>query len=92
MLLQSVYGGVTLIDTATGQPAQVCECLVDERGYVYLDTDLGLGLVHTQDVGQLAHAVEQGRWVPHEVQSGALAARFGYVASPATEQILLSKE
>ena len=76
----------------TGQPAQVRVCLVDERGYVYLDTDLGLGLVHTQDVGQIAHAVEQGHWVPQEVRRGTLATRFGYVASPAEMQGLLLKQ
>ena len=44
--------------------------------------DLGLGLVHTQDMGAVADAVEQGRWQPREVRAGDLAARYGFVPSP----------
>jgi len=72
-------GGVT---AHTGPSAQALNCLVDEQGRVYLQTDLGFGLVHTQDVGLVADAVEQGRWVPQEVRAADLPARFGYVPSP----------
>lgn len=66
----------------TGRPAQVRQCWLDELGRVYLETDLGLGLVHTLDVGEVAQAVESGQWVPQEIESGSLPARFGYVMSP----------
>jgi hypothetical protein len=55
---------------------------VDEAGRVYLETDLGFGLVHTQDMTHAADAVEQGLWVPEEWPAGDLPARFGYVRSP----------
>ena len=74
------------ISAHTGQPAQVRECLVDERGYVYLDTDRGFGLVHSLDVGCVADAVEQGLWRPHEVAAATLPGRFGFVTSPAQRQ------
>ncbi len=45
--------------------------------------DIGLGLVHTQDVGLAAEAIEQGRWVPEDVRAEDLPARFGHVLSPA---------
>ncbi len=66
----------------TGQPARVQRCVLDEQGRVYLETDLGFGLVHTQDMTHAADAVEQGLWVPEELQNADLPARFGYVRSP----------
>jgi hypothetical protein len=66
----------------TGHTALARRCLLDEHGRVYLETDLGFGLVHTQDVPLLADAVEQGLWVPETVNADALPARFGYVRSP----------
>ncbi len=50
----------------TGTPARTQRCIVDEAGRVYLETDLGFGLVHTQDMTHAADAVEQGLWVPEE--------------------------
>ncbi len=66
----------------TGAAARVQRCVLDELGRVYLETDLGFGLVHTQDVGLVAQAVEQGLWVPQEMPAAALPARFGFVRSP----------
>ena len=66
----------------TGAPARTQRCVLDELGRVYLETDLGFGLVHTQDVVLVAQAVEQGLWVPQEMNSPSLPQRFGYVRSP----------
>ena len=66
----------------TGQVAITQRCFVDEHGRVYLETAVGFGLVHTQDVGQAAEAIEQGLWVPQEVLAHELPGRFGYVRSP----------
>ncbi len=71
----------------TGVAAQPRACLVDETGHVYLDTDIGFGLVHTQDVGLLANAVEQGLWQPQNVAAASLPGRFGYVASPEPDPV-----
>jgi hypothetical protein len=60
------------------------ETLLDETGKLYVATSLGLGLVHTQDVGIAAEAIEQGAWpAPVSVREADLPGRFGYVASPA---------
>ena len=67
----------------TGQAARTKGCFVDEGGRVYLDTDIGFGLVHTQDMVLASDAVESGRWRPAEVRAADLPARFGYVTSPA---------
>ena len=66
----------------TGAPAQVRACVLDEEGHVYLETDLGFGLVHTQDVALAAEAIEVGRWHPQEARRADLPARHGYVPSP----------
>ena len=66
----------------TGRPASVQHCVVDEAGRLYLQTDLGFGLVHTLDMTHAADAVEQGLWQPEAKQSRDLPALFGYVPSP----------
>jgi hypothetical protein len=76
----------------TGQVAITQRCIIDEHGRVYLETALGFGLVHTQDMLQAADAIELGLWVPQEVLAKDLQARFGYVRSPhAVNDALLKK-
>lgn len=70
------------ITSHTGRAAQYKASYVDDQGRLYLDTDIGFGLVHTLDMEQAAQAVEDGRWAPQEIRAGDLPARFGYVTSP----------
>ena len=72
-----------------GRTAQAQRCLLDEQGRVYLVTDIGFGLVHTQDVALAADVVEAGVWVPQEVLSSELPHRFGYVQSPQQQSNML---
>ncbi len=65
-----------------GQRAVVHSCVVDEDGFVYLHTELGLGLVHTQDVGLAADAIEQSLWTLTHAQRANLPHQFGFVLSP----------
>lgn len=67
----------------TGRAAVFKHCVVDEAGRVYLDTDIGFGLVHTLDVAMAADALEQGRWQMEEVAAQTLPQRYGYRPSPA---------
>ncbi len=71
----------------TGRLARVQRCVIDEHGRLYLDTDLGFGLIHTQDMLQAADAVEQGLWVPQDMPAAQLPQRFGYVRSPAARRV-----
>jgi hypothetical protein len=71
------------VNSHTGVAVEPSACLVDEVGRVYLVTPLGLGLVHTQDVGAAADAIEQGKWIAQSVRAEDLPLRFGYVTSPA---------
>jgi hypothetical protein len=68
--------------THTARPVQARSCLVDEKGRLFLDTDLGLGLVHTLDMHAAADLVEAGTWSPEGVESAALPDRFQFVRSP----------
>lgn len=72
----------------TGAVARLLQCLLDEEGKVYIETELGLGLVHTQDVELAANAIESGVWLTQAVMGKSLPARFRYVLSPK----LLQKE
>ena len=69
-----------------GRSAQVQSCLLDEQGHVYLQTDTGFGRVHTQDMGYVADAVEQGWWLPQEVRAADLPLQFSYVMNPKSLQ------
>ncbi len=66
----------------SGERVTVQRCLLDEQGRVYLQTERGLGLVHTQDVARAAERVEAGHWVPEPEQAASLPGRYGYVRSP----------
>ncbi|MEY3944607.1 MAG: hypothetical protein RL697_620 [Pseudomonadota bacterium] len=74
------------VQTHTGLPTQVQALWQDEKGFVYLQTPLGLGLVHTQDVVCLAQLLEQQDWPLHECMQAELDVRFGIVRSPAALQ------
>jgi hypothetical protein len=66
----------------TGVTAEVHKILVDENGMVYLNTTLGLGLVHTLDVARAAQAIEMGRWTLEDALAKDLPGRYAYELSP----------
>ena len=72
------------VTSHTGHRAQPRGAVVDDGGRLYLDTDLGFGLVHTLDMEAASEAVEQGVWTPVSLRAAELPQRFGFVCSPAT--------
>ncbi len=66
----------------TGVMTKPQRCVVDEVGAVYLETDLGFGLVHSQDMLLAADALERGLWVAQDMLRRELPSRFSYVRSP----------
>ena len=71
------------IQSHTGLDARMQRCVLDEHGRLYLETELGFGLVHTQDMLAASDLIESGLWVPQEdVRTSDLPQRFGYVRSP----------
>ena len=79
--VQSAAQGYSLT-AHTGEPTRAQRCVLDEHGRVYMETELGFGLVHSLDVGLAADAIEQGLWVPETVLTADLSKRFGYYRSP----------
>jgi hypothetical protein len=70
----------------TGQPCTYQQAWVDENGHLYLTTNTGFGLVHTQDVVQAAQAFETGVWSVEAVQHSDLMRQYGYIQSPQQAQ------
>jgi hypothetical protein len=66
----------------TGLPAQVGSSWLDEQGRLFLDTELGFGLVHTMDMGVAAVAVEAGHWQPQQMALVDMPRHFGYQLRP----------
>ncbi len=74
------------LSSHTGVPTAAESAWLDEHGRLFVATALGLGLVHTQDMGLAADAVMAGAWIPQEVDFASLPARFGYVLSPSARK------
>ena len=66
----------------TGHAAGVRSSWLDEAGRLFLDTELGFGLVHTLDMHLAAEAVLQGHWQPQALAFAEMPARFGYRLRP----------
>ena len=65
-----------------GLPAAHRSAWLDEHGRLFVEADLGFGLVHTQDMHMAAGVVEAGLWQPQTLAFAALPAQFDYVLSP----------
>jgi hypothetical protein len=74
--------GVFSVAAHDGRTVLAQSCITDESGHVYLATDAGFGIVHSQDVEHVADAIEAGLWQPQEMNSGDLPTRFAYIVSP----------
>jgi len=66
----------------TGRAAQVQSGWLDEQDRLFLIADVGLGLVHTQDMGLAADAIEAGRWSAEPTTHEALLTRCGVQLAP----------
>ena len=76
--------GAITVRSHTGVDSPVLSTLLDDSGHVYLETEMGFGLVHSQDVWQAAQAIEAGVFPsPQNVRRAELPHRYGYVLSPA---------
>ena len=71
-----------LVQSHTDEPAQVRSSWLDEDGRLYLDTDLGFGIVHSQDMFDAALAVDQDLWQPQSLLAANAPAQFGYQLEP----------
>lgn len=67
----------------TGRAAVFESAWLDELGRLFLNTDIGLGIVHSLDMETAADAVETGLWQPQDCRFAELPARFRFVLEPA---------
>lgn len=81
-----VQTGTDALTGHTGLPAQALSAWMDEDGHLYLDSAMGLGRVHSQDMVHAAHWVELGAWVPQACESQELERHFGFVRSPSAHK------
>ena len=80
--LRAVDGGAPEVRSHTGAPVAVESAWLDERGRLFLASDAGFGIVHSQDMEDAADAIEAGLWQPHELAFDAMPQRFNYRLSP----------
>jgi len=82
----SAADGHMAIESHTGLAAVFERAWLDEHGRLFLATDLGLGIVHTLDMGLAGDAVERCEWAPADTRFDALLARHAYRLSPAADR------
>jgi len=75
-------GEALRVQAHTGAPTDARGCYLDQHGRLFLDSVLGFGVVHSQDVLDASRAIEQGVWVPQTLPFEQMPARFGYVLRP----------
>lgn len=81
--LEAREGDAPALASHTGQPGGGADAAwLDEHGRLFLATPLGLGIVHTLDMGLAADAVERGQWAPQATAFAELPQRYGYILSP----------
>ncbi|WKB51368.1 DUF2946 family protein [Eleftheria terrae] len=80
--LQADPAGPVLICAHTGAPARFASAWIDEHDRLFLETDLGFGIVHSLDMEAAAQAVEAGDWTPQKQAFAEFPRRFGYQLSP----------
>ena len=66
----------------TGEAAHLQSSWLDEAGRLFIATELGLGIVHTQDMERASRQIDSGAWSPQQAGFQALVQRFGVVLTP----------
>ncbi len=77
-------GGVRFeVVSHTGMSVSTVESSwLDESGRLYLETNVGFGVVRSMDMDAAASAVEAGLWDPQEMPFVDMPGRFGHVLQP----------
>jgi len=80
------------ITSHSGLPAALHGVWLDDAGRLFLDTAIGFGLVHTQDMHEAARAVEVGLWRPEPMPYAVMPQRFGFIPSPQQAWAAMEKQ
>ena len=84
--LQRGSGTALEVRSHTGREVRPGASFVDEHGRLFLDTDIGCGIVHSLDMELAAEAVERGDWEARQERFDDLVERFGWQLSPAADR------
>jgi hypothetical protein len=84
-LQQGVGAARWQLSTRDGRSASCHAAWLDEGGRLFLDCDIGFGLLHSLDTEVAARAVEAGDWQPGEMPFARMPQHFGYVLRPCSE-------
>jgi hypothetical protein len=76
------------IASHAGADATYHAALMDECGWLYLETSIGFGLVHSQDMFHAAIAIEAELWSVQSVALSEVSTRYGYVTSPQKSRLV----
>jgi len=74
------------VSSHTGREAHFHTAWLDDAGRLFLECDIGFGLVHTLDSAIAADAIEAGHWQLAEMPFALMPERFGYILSPAANR------
>ena len=75
-------GDALRVQAHTGTRPTCAAAWLDEHGRLFLDSRIGFGIVHSQDMLDASRAIELGAWTPQELAFEEMPARFGYVLKP----------
>ena len=75
-------GPAFALHSHTGHSAAARSTWLDEQGHLFIDCDIGFGIVHTLDMLAAAEAVETAVWQPAQAVFEQMPARFGFVLDP----------
>ncbi len=75
------------LNSHTQRVAHYRSCWLDDAGWLYLETDLGFGLMHSMDMLQAVQKIEAEEWVPQNIAKIDLQKRFGFCLSPQQSRI-----
>jgi len=78
-----VTAGHAALTSHTGLAATAAGGWQDEQGRLFVASDIGLGLVHTQDMDAAADAIEHGLWpAPVAASHAELVERYDFQLRP----------
>lgn len=69
-------------ESHTGRATVMQQLWLDESGRLFAHTALGFGLIHSQDTGLAAEAIEVGQWPLQDMPFGQMSEHFAYCLSP----------
>lgn len=75
-------GDAADVHSHTGVAVQPRSAWLDEAGRLFLDSEQGFGIVHSQDMVDAAQAVDAGQWLPDSLLFAQAPAQFGYMLDP----------